>query len=357
MRRSLLVCAFPLVSALAVLAGVAGLAGAPSAGAGDDPARALPTTFRDVFQQADVVEVVSIDPNVHRAWGNGREDADGRPLARWLTAVAEAEGVYGRVAVTDATVRAALLSGLSAGVAKPGPRAACYDPRHAIVARRGDVTVAAHLCFMCNTVVFLDAATAAGQPEAFGDPAGLLARLDGLLKAAKVTLARDVEAAAAKAGPKGAQLSAPLELFGLGEPETLEVYGLDPAVYAPFGYGHLKGEGTPYAQAMAMLAAGQGVRAKATVTRASAREALSDQLYAGYARGGDPAQCFLPRHALVMKAGAKEAVFFLCFECSYATAIGPKTEGGRNLPMFSDPGFLQTRLDLILSASAVPAAK
>ncbi len=99
------------------------------------------------------------------------------------------------------------------------------------------------------------------------------------------------------------------------------------------------------------------MKAKATVTRASARKALSDQLYRGYARGGDPAKCFNPRHALVLKTAAKEAVFFLCFECSYATALGPKTEGGRNMVTFSDPGHLRAKLDLILaSAPAAPAA-
>jgi|GEM_PF-3354093 len=315
MRRALLAGSLLVLAALAVAA---------PAGAGDDPRAAVPPTFRDVFEHADAVEVVSIDPKVHRAWGTGREDGDGGPLARWRTAVAEAEGVYGRVAVTDPTVRTAILAGLAAGVAHPGPSAACYDPRHAIVARRGDVTVTAHLCFACNTVVFLDAATATGRQASFGDPDGLQARLDGLLTAAKVPRARDLEAAAAKAGPRGPQLSAPFELFGLRPCEEI---------------------------AFARFPAGQAPRKPAR------RAALSDQLYRGYARGGDPAPCFLPRHALVLAKGPRQVAVFLCFECSDATAIGPKTEGGRNLATFSDPGFLQARLDLILSASGPPAAR
>ena len=320
---------------------------------------ALAPDVAAVLADADAFAVVSIDPKVHRPWGYGKEADDGRPLARWLEAVAGAEGVYGRVEVADGAERAAIGKALAAGRAAEGPAAGCYDPRHAIVARKGDVTVAIHLCFACHYAVILTADTAKGRLVSFQDVGGLKARLDGLLRAGKVALAEDMEKAeeAASRGEKGPQLSAPMELFGLSEPDTMEVYGLEPSAYDDFGYGELTGEGTPYAQAMARLASGRGVKAKATVTRASARKALSDQLYRGYARGGDPAKCFNPRHALVLKTAAKEAVFFLCFECSYATAIGPKTEGGRNLVTFSDPGHLKARLDLILaSAPAAPAA-
>ncbi len=332
---------------LALLIGAAPVARAEEALAPDVAA---------VLADADAFAIVSIDPKVHRPWGYGKEADGGRPLARWLEAVAGAEGVYGRVEVAEAAERAAIAKALAAGRAAEGPVAGCYDPRHAIVARKGDVTVAIHLCFACHYAVILTADTAKGTLASFQDVGGLKARLDGLLRAGKVALAEDVEkaeAAAAERG-KGPQLSAPMELFGLSEPDTLEVYGLEPSEYDDFGYGEAKPEGTPYAAAMAKLASGRGVKAKATVTRASARKALSDQLYHGYARGGDPAKCFNPRHALVLKTAAKEAVFFLCFECSYATALGPKTEGGRNLVTFSDPGHLQARLDLILASA--PAA-
>lgn len=341
MRRSRL--AWWLLSSLVVV-GAAPIARAEEA---------LPASVAEVLAGADAFAVVSIDPKVHRPWGYGKEADGGRPLERWLEAVAGAEGVYGRVEVAAAE-RAEIVKALEAGRAAEGPVAGCYDPRHAIVARKGDVTVAIQLCFECHYAVILEAGTAKGQMASFQDVAGLKARLDGLLRAGKVALAEDVEKeerAAAERG-KGPQLSAPMELFGLSEPDTMEVYALDPSEYDDFGYGEPKAEGTPYAAAMARLASGRGVKAKATVTRASARKALSDQLYRGYARGGDPAKCFNPRHALVLKTAAKEAVFFLCFECSYATAIGPKTEGGRNMVTFSDPGHLQARLDLILAAAA-----
>ncbi len=342
MRRSRL--AWWLLSSLVVV-GAAPVARAEEA---------LPASVAEVLAGAEAFAVVSIDPKVHRPWGYGKEADGGRPLARWLEAVAGAEGVYGRVEVAEAAERAAIMKALVAGREAKGPVAGCYDPRHAIVARKGDVTVAIQLCFECHYAVILAPDTAKGAMLDFQDVGGLKARLDGLLRTGKVALAEDVEKAerAAAEAPKGPQLSAPMELFGLSEPDTMEVYALDPSEYDDFGYGDPKTDAKPYAAAMERLASGRGVKAKATVTRASARKALSDQLYRGYARGGDPAKCFNPRHALVLKTAAKEAVFFLCFECSYATALGPKTEGGRNLVTFSDPGHLQTKLDLILSTAA-----
>lgn len=344
MRRALGVGWFVGVTALGFGAGAPARAEAP-----------FSPTVTDVLTHAEAFFVVSLDPAVHRPWGYGKEADDGQPLARWLAAVADADGVYGRVAVDDPETRGELVKALVAGRSAAGPATGCYDPRHAIVARKGDVTVAVHLCFACNYAVVLDPTTTAGGLVDFHDVGGMKARLDALLVAGKIALAEDVAKAAEAAarGERGPQLSAPLELFGLTEPDTLEVYGLDPEVYAPFGYGDPQGEGTPYERATTLLAEGRGVRAKATITRASARKALGDAIYRGYARGGDPAKCFNPRHAVVLKTAAKQAVFFLCFECSYATAIGPKTEGGRNLVTFSDPGSLQAKLDLIL-ASAPP---
>lgn len=330
--------------ALTLAATVAALASAP--------AHAEPPTVADAVAGADDAALYALDPDVHRAWGRPRADGDRRTLADWTTAVAEAEGVVGRVALPAADL-AALAAALRAGREAPMPAAPTFQPRYGVKVRQGATTWAVLLCFGCGTAA---AVGAEGTHLVALDVGDLKARLDAALTAGKVPtpadLARDADGAR---GEKGRRLSAPLELFGLSEPEALEVYGVDPDVYRRFGTAELPGPASPMETALGSLRAGTGVLRRATVTRASARKALADALVRGYERGGDPAKCWIPRHALVLRAGPKTAVVFVCFECSWAVAFGPKTAGDAPLIGFSDPGRLAARLDLLLEGGAAAA--
>jgi hypothetical protein len=315
----------------------------------------IPAPFRAILEQADRLEVVSVDPEVHRSFGYGTEAAEPRPLERWLTALAETDGVFGRVTVSDAGERAAIVSALLDGVAHPQPAAACYDPRHALLARRGDATVVVHLCFACGALVLFDAATTDVRRVSIGDPAGLQQRLDALLLAAKVPLAREVEKARPpKPDAAALKRAVPPRLLALLEgADSVEVLGVDPGTYARFG-GERAG-GIPLVEALSSLAAGKGVGARATLTRATARKALLEDLARGLTSTGDPAHCYNPRHALVIAKGEERGVVFVCFECGYAVCLDADSSTGKT-QAFGDPGGLHARLDAILaSAPAKPA--
>jgi ribosomal protein L7/L12 len=322
--------------------------GAPGSGAGES--KGLPAGLRAVLAEAESLEVVSLDPNVHRGFGYGEGREAPEPLARWLVALAEADGVHGRVEVGDAATRRALLEGLEAGLAQPGPPAGCYDPRHALVARKGGVTVAVHLCFACNFALLLDPSTKEAQLTSLGDPKGLQARLNALLRAADVPLAPPIGNE-----PELKPLAPEVPLGAWEAPDALTLYGIDENVYRDVARGDAPPSGTYLEQALAKLDAGEGVKARAALTRVSARAALLTALRRGLAMPGEPAECYNPRHAVVVTKGPERAVAFLCFECSYAVVAHPRTAAPNGLAAFGDPGRLQARLDMILAHAGAAA--
>jgi hypothetical protein len=331
----------PNVRTVVALLFVLGL-GARGSGAGEP--HGVPAGLRSALAEAERFEVVSLDPDVHRGFGYGEGREAPEPLARWLVALAEADGVHGRVAVSDAATRRALLDGLEAGLAQPGPPAGCYEPRHALVARKGDVTVAVHLCFACNFALLLDPTTKEAKLTSLGDPKGLQARLNALLRAADVPLAPP-----AGDEPKVEPVAPTVPLAAWEAPDALTLYAVDADAYRQVAHGDAPAGTTYLEDALAKLESGAGVKAKATITRPSARTALLTALRRGLAMPGEPAECYNPRHAVVVTKGTERAVALLCFECSYAVVADARSPVPNPVGPFGDPGRLQARLDLILA--------
>ena len=329
----------PLLVVLSMLA----LLGSLRAHAGD--ARPL-ASVAEFLRTADALEVVSLDPRVHQTFARGYGPAVNDPLARWLVALAEADGVHGRVLIADAAVRAALIDELATGPASASPATGCYEPRHAIVARKGDVTVAIHLCFQCDYALVLKATTTEANLVSYGGTAALKARLDGILRAAKIPLAEDLE----KAPSAGAMPVDPL-LAPWIEPDAVEVYGIDENAYRGFAEGEKPGDSAPLPLVHAALASGRGVKATVALTRANARAAVVTGVARGLAADGDPAKCWNPRHAVAFTKGLRRVVVLLCFECNYAAILRDDSMRGVGRVSFRDVTRLQARLDLALAAA------
>ena len=58
--------------------------------------------------------------------------------------------VLGKVEITDADLRGAIVSALKQGAKTRHPMAACYKPRHVIRAEKGGRTVDVVICFECG---------------------------------------------------------------------------------------------------------------------------------------------------------------------------------------------------------------
>ncbi len=333
----------PLAVIMSMSMSMSVLLGAPRAGAGDAAPLASSAEF---LRTADALEVVSLDPGVHRSFarGYGPEVAD--PHARWLVALAEADGVHGRMTVTDAVTRAAIVDELAKGPPSAAPATGCYEPRHAVVARKGDATVAIHLCFQCQYALLLEASTTQAGLLSFGGTATLKVRLDDVLRVAKIPLAEDLEKDAA---PKTVPVDPSLSPWN--EPDTVDFYAIDENVYRGFAENSYVGDGAPLPISHAALASGRGVKASVALTRPGARNAVVSGIARGLAAVGDPAHCWNPRHAVVLTKGLRRVVVLLCFECSYAAVLRDDTARGMNRVSFRDVTRLQSHLDLALAAA------
>jgi hypothetical protein len=98
----------------------------------------LPESFREVLQNADLFELLSLDPNAMPTREPGH-------FWGWR--------VLGLTAVEPPAARQEVFAALERGIAEnTGWVAACFDPRHGIRARRGDQLVELVVCFRCSQV-------------------------------------------------------------------------------------------------------------------------------------------------------------------------------------------------------------
>ena len=112
----------------------------------DRMAPRLPWEIRTILKRCDALELLSISPNRNSAASNSA------PVA----ASFEGYPVLGRLTLTDpdachTTVSALLTSIDHATFVEFG----CFNPRHAMRARRGTETVDLLICYECNSVVVL----------------------------------------------------------------------------------------------------------------------------------------------------------------------------------------------------------
>ncbi|MFM8980656.1 MAG: ribosomal protein L7/L12 [Planctomycetia bacterium] len=307
----------------------------PACGA---PASLTPGAW-EVLQQAPQLELLALDPDVHR---DPRAGGTGPALAAWQAAAAEADGIHGCVRVEEAGARHALLAALEAALAAPGTPAECYDPRHALRARHGGRCVVLHLCFACGAAVLLEEGVAEPLRVDLGDPAGLQARLDALLDAARVP--RDRGPWQARATAQGA----PGPAAAWQQAEVVEVLGLDPEAWRDAGVA--PAGTTP--DLRARLA--HSVRQRVVLQRPAARQAFLAQLRAGHDLDADFAAGWAPRQALRVRHAAGEALVLLDLDAGWA--LWTLEADGMPVP-FSDPGGLASRLHLVLEAAGDAAGQ
>ena len=138
---------------------------------GADAPNRLPDAICEVLANADRFELLSLEPA-----GGPTEEAG--HFWGWR--------VIGSVVVT-ATDRDALLSALERGIAENGGWvAACFIPRHGILAARGASSIDLVVCFECAQVYLYQDGRWAGSVLVAGSPQPLF---DQVLSAAGVQLA------------------------------------------------------------------------------------------------------------------------------------------------------------------------
>lgn len=107
-------------------------------GSADNPARELPRSVRAVLEQADSFEILALAPS-----GVGGDMTD-------ATALFHSWRVLGRSEVSSPEDRKRLLALIEQGLTQGDGRAAkCFNPRHAITAKRGAEIVDVVVCYEC----------------------------------------------------------------------------------------------------------------------------------------------------------------------------------------------------------------
>ena len=102
--------------------------------------RALPQDARRILEQADEIEVISVDVGgIH----SERESAE----SFWKIPT------LGKVRVTDEKVKTNLVNALFDGIATSDGESACFIPHHGLRAKRGTEVVELLICFQCRNFV------------------------------------------------------------------------------------------------------------------------------------------------------------------------------------------------------------
>lgn len=100
----------------------------------------LKQEFRDILLQATEFEIVALNPD----WPTKESLADPETLHGYT--------VRGQATIRDRELRQELLDALGHGMREnDGMVAACFNPRHAIIAKHGDETCEVIICFECLT--------------------------------------------------------------------------------------------------------------------------------------------------------------------------------------------------------------
>ncbi|MCC6574911.1 MAG: hypothetical protein IT462_14120 [Planctomycetes bacterium] len=329
---------------LVVAGGLATAADAPA----KDMKRNL--TFKEIVAlPAFEMTLYSVEPNVYSAWGYGNENKP-TPLASCLEALEESDGVMGRVLIKEEKDRKEIADLLFKGFEQPGEPAHCYIPRHVVVVRGKENQAAAiHVCFQCSYAVNIDGTTTEAKYVSWGEPGGLQAKFDKLLKDAGVGLVAEGHGnrEPVKRDEKRLQevvTKKAREVFD--NPDSIAVYHISAGHYRDWGYGR---KADPLAAAIKDLEAGTQVHAKTAINRKSARSAMVSRVYDGIGSDADGALCYDPHHALVAKKGKETAVVFICFMCNYCVVVDADTKTSR-YESFSDVSGLKDALNNLIAA-------
>jgi hypothetical protein len=110
---------------------------AACAACGEKAADGLPARALEILDKPDNIELYSLEP----------EPPDGQKPEKFL----HGSFMLGSTVLKDAKVRDGAIAALKAGAGR-GRGAKCFEPRHAIRARRGGKTVDLLVCFECGWI-------------------------------------------------------------------------------------------------------------------------------------------------------------------------------------------------------------
>jgi hypothetical protein len=140
----------------------------------------VPAGVREVLENADSFELLSLYPYPRgydaKLWAERGYDKG------------ETAGDYAVLGATalDASGRAMVLNAVYEGIAaSDGMVAACFNPRHALRARKGDTVVEAIICFECLSITLRRNGEHAGSVTTTSTPG---TKLTAILRDAGVTL-------------------------------------------------------------------------------------------------------------------------------------------------------------------------
>jgi hypothetical protein len=150
------------------------VAGLALAGPGDDPYSKLPATVSALLDEADSVELLSIDP--------GERISD--PSAGF-----HGWKVLGRTTLRNDAGRRAIVLAIQRGVGEADDAAGCFEPRHGLRATKGNKVVDFVICFSCRWIEVHDG----GQSAFVRTTASAKPAINRALRDAAVVLAQDSE--------------------------------------------------------------------------------------------------------------------------------------------------------------------
>jgi hypothetical protein len=121
---------------LAFLGGLLLAAGVPS-GRGDDSHATLPPAASVLLDEAESVELISLDPRE-------RPTKPDDSFRGWK--------VLGRAAIRDLADRRAIVASLKRGIGETDKVSGCFEPRHGLRATKGNKSVDLVICFSCGWI-------------------------------------------------------------------------------------------------------------------------------------------------------------------------------------------------------------
>ena len=150
------------------------IAGLAPAGPAEDPYHKLPATVSALLDEAESIELLSIDP--------GERTSDpGSGFHGWK--------VLGRTTPSDDGGRKAIVAAIKRGIREADDAAGCFEPRHGLRATKGDKAIDLVICFSCRWIeVHEGGMTASVRTSSAAKPA-----INRALREAAVALAQDVE--------------------------------------------------------------------------------------------------------------------------------------------------------------------
>lgn len=299
-----------------------------------------------VFDQPDALVIYSIEPRHYADWGYGRI---GAPHRASLAHLREGVSVHGQLTLEAAPARqqlgAALRGAYTHRRGERIPRARCYAPRHALVARRGKAIAVAHICFQCNYMVLL----VEGSPR--GNRLHVMTGFQPLRKAIEAPLAKAGVYTDGR-GPRPADGARPLS----ADEQARHPLGREAAEWqrqattvtllrlAPDG-GWLDAPD----KAIARVRAGDGVLARRALTLDAARQRTAAGLLRGLL-GGAPAAGLQPAYGVLLEQGERAALWLLAADGSAAAVIGVG-EAGRAPRAYRDDARLRPLLERLLTGA------